>query len=38
MYAVSRRVMRMTFYLEPGASKTDVREFYISTWKFVRVQ
>lgn len=32
------RVKRMTFYLDPGASKTDVREFYISTWKFVRVE
>lgn len=32
------RVKRVTFYLEPGASKTDVREFYISAWKFVRVE
>jgi hypothetical protein len=32
------RVKRATFYMEPGASKTDVREFFISTWRFVRVQ
>ena len=29
------RVKRVTFYLDPGAWKTDVREFYISTWKFI---
>lgn len=32
------RVKRVTFYMEPGASKTDVRAFYISAWQFVRVE
>jgi hypothetical protein len=31
------RVKRVTFYMDPGASKTDVRSFYISTWQFIRV-
>lgn len=31
------RVRRETFYLQPGASKTDVREFFISTFRFIRV-
>lgn len=32
------RVKRTNVFLEPGASKAGVREFYLNTWKFVRVQ
>jgi hypothetical protein len=32
------RVKRTSIFLEPGASKTGVREFYLNTYKFARVQ
>jgi hypothetical protein len=32
------RNKRTFFFLAPGASKTAVREIYINTWKFIRVQ
>lgn len=31
-------VKRTSIFLEPGASKTGVREIYLNTWKLVRVQ
>ncbi len=33
-----RKVKRTSIFLEPGASKTGVREFYLNTYKFARVQ
>ena len=32
------RVKRTSFYIEPGTPKTGVREFYLNTWRFARVQ
>jgi hypothetical protein len=32
------RAKRTSFYLEPGTSNKSVREFYLNTWKFMRVQ
>ena len=32
------RIKRTSLFRDPGASQTDVREFYLNTWRFVRVQ
>ena len=32
------RVKRTSVFREPGASKDKVREFYLNTYKFARVQ
>ncbi len=32
------RVKRTSFYIEPGTARDNVREFYLNTWKFARVQ
>lgn len=34
----NRRTKRTSIFLKPGASKTNVREFYLNTYKFIRVQ
>jgi hypothetical protein len=32
------RVKRTSLFMEPGARQTDVREFFLNTWKFIRVR
>lgn len=34
----NQRVKRTSLFLDPGASKVGVREFYLNTWKFARVR